>query len=72
MPVEFLSDEQVSVFGRFDGDPSRPELERFFFADHADVELIAKRRSSHNQLLQSCWWLCRRAGCVGAGVETHG
>jgi hypothetical protein len=28
MPVEFLSDEQVAAFGRFDGDPSRPELER--------------------------------------------
>jgi DNA-binding CsgD family transcriptional regulator len=50
MPVEFLSDEQVAAFGRFDGDPSRSELERFFFLDHADLDLIAKRRGSHNQL----------------------
>jgi len=50
MPVEFLSDEQVAAFGRFDGEPSRSELERFFFLDHADLDLIAKRRGSHNQL----------------------
>lgn len=50
MPVEFLSDEQVAAYGRFDGVPSRPELERFFFLDDADLDLIAKRRSAHNQL----------------------
>ena len=50
MPVEFLSDEQVAAFGRFNGVPSGPELERFFFLDDADLDLIAKRRNSHNQL----------------------
>jgi hypothetical protein len=34
--VEFLSDEQASVFGRFVGEPSCAELERFFYLDDAD------------------------------------
>jgi len=33
VPVEFLSDEQVAAYGRFDGVPSRAELERFFLQD---------------------------------------
>ena len=45
-----MSDEQVAAFGRFNGVPSGPELERFFFLDDADLDLIAKRRNSHNQL----------------------
>src|SRR5664280_2541869 len=31
MPMEFLTDAQVAAYGRFDGVPSRAELERFFF-----------------------------------------
>jgi hypothetical protein len=35
MPMEFLTDAQVAGYGRFDGVPSRAELERFFFlAEH--------------------------------------
>jgi hypothetical protein len=33
VPVEFLSDEQAAAYGRFDGEWSRSELERFFFLD---------------------------------------
>src|SRR5664280_2599415 len=33
MPMEFLTDAQVAVYGRFDGVPSRADLERFFFLD---------------------------------------
>ncbi|MDP9393795.1 MAG: DUF4158 domain-containing protein [Actinomycetota bacterium] len=50
MPVEFLSDEQAAAYGRFNGPPSQPELERFFFLDDADRELVSRRRGEHNQL----------------------
>lgn len=39
MPVEFLSDDQAAVYGRFEGPPSRAELERFFSLDDADRAL---------------------------------
>ncbi len=33
MPVEFLTDEQATALGSFADEPTRPELERFFFLD---------------------------------------
>jgi hypothetical protein len=45
MPVEFLTDEQASAYGSFREAPTRPELERFFFLDDGDCDLIALRRS---------------------------
>lgn len=57
MPVEFLSDEQAEAYGKFAEEPTRPELERFFFLDDVDRDLIARRRSTHHQLgfaLQMC------------------
>ncbi|OPC77682.1 Tn3 family transposase [Embleya scabrispora] len=53
MPVEFLTDEQAEAFEQ----PSRPELERFFFLDDVDRDLIALRRTSSHQLgfaIQMC------------------
>lgn len=50
MPVEFLSDEQAASFGRFVGDPSRADLERFFYLDDTDREMIIRRRGDHNRL----------------------
>jgi TnpA family transposase len=50
VPVEFLSDAEAAAYGRFDGSPSRGELDRAFFLDDADRELIAKRRGAPNQL----------------------
>ena len=50
MPVEFLSDAEAAAYGRFDGCPSREELDRVFFLDDADRELIDKRRGPPNQL----------------------
>ncbi|MEU9428685.1 Tn3 family transposase [Streptomyces sp. NPDC048342] len=50
MPVEFLSDEQATAFGSFADEPTKPELERFFFLDDEDRKLIAKRRGDHSRL----------------------
>ncbi len=50
MPMEFLSDEQAAAFGRYGGEPSRSELERFFFLDDADRELIGRRRGDQHRL----------------------
>jgi hypothetical protein len=57
VPVEFLTDEQAEAYGKFAEEPTRPELERFFFLDDVDRDLIARRRSTHHQLgfaLQMC------------------
>jgi hypothetical protein len=45
MPVEFLSDEQVAAYGRFTGELPAGELERFFYLDDADRDLVARRRT---------------------------
>jgi hypothetical protein len=50
VPVEFLTDEQAAAFGRFTGEPSRAELERFFFLADTDRELIGRYRGEHNRL----------------------
>jgi Domain of unknown function (DUF4158) len=50
VPVEFLTDAQAAAYAAYDGAPSRTELERFFFLDDADRELVAKRRGDHNRL----------------------
>ena len=50
MPVEFLSDAQAAAFGRFVGEPSQNDLERFFYLDDTDQELIRRRRGEHSRL----------------------
>lgn len=57
VPVEFLTDEQAEAYGKFAEEPTRPELERFFFLNDVDRDLVALRRSTHHQLgfaLQMC------------------
>jgi hypothetical protein len=50
MPVEFLSNDQVATYGRFVGEPGRAELERFFFLDDVDRDLVTKHRGEHTRL----------------------
>ncbi len=45
-----MSDAEATADGRYDGDPSREELDRVFFLDEADSDLVAKRRGEHNRL----------------------
>lgn len=50
MPVEFLTDEQASGYAASRGAPARAELERFFFLDDVDRELVESKRRVHNRL----------------------
>lgn len=50
VPVDFLTDEQVATYGRFGSDLSRSDLERFFFLDDRDRDLLSNRRGDHNRL----------------------
>jgi hypothetical protein len=50
MPVEFLTDEEVAAYGRFNGPPSRVELERSFLLNDRDRELVSQRRRPHTRL----------------------
>jgi hypothetical protein len=51
VPTRFLTDEQIVQFGRFAAvPPDQATLERFFFLDDADRDLVAKRRGDHNRL----------------------
>jgi TnpA family transposase len=50
VPVEFLSDAEAAAYGRYGGVPSRRELDRVFFLDDADRELIDERRGAANRL----------------------
>jgi hypothetical protein len=50
MPVELLTNGQVATYGRFEGSPTRAELERSFFLNDADRELVEQRRRDPNRL----------------------
>jgi uncharacterized protein DUF4158 len=75
VPVEFLSDVEAGAFGRYEGAPSRAELERFFFLDDADRALVGQRRGDHNRLgfslqLVTVRYVCRFLPDPLAGVPT--
>ncbi|MCS0635993.1 DUF4158 domain-containing protein [Streptomyces sp. LP05-1] len=50
MPVESLTDEQAAAYAAYRGALPRTELERFFFVDDTDRELIESKRRAHNRL----------------------
>lgn len=50
MPVSFLSDRQVDCYGRFVGDPTPDQLNRYFHLDDRDRAFIAEHRGEHNRL----------------------
>lgn len=50
MPVEFLSDEQATAYGSFAEVPSLSDLEKFFFLDAFDRDVIARSRADSHRL----------------------
>ncbi len=57
MPVAFLSEDYLHTYGRFTGEPSPAQLDRYFHLDDADQALTATHHGSHHRLgfaLQLC------------------
>ncbi|MFB9798961.1 DUF4158 domain-containing protein, partial [Streptomonospora salina] len=50
MPVEFLTDDEATAYGRYAGPPSRADPERVFFLDDEDRAQVAQRRGQHMKL----------------------
>lgn len=50
MPVDFLPDERVAAYGRFQALPSRADLDRLCWLDETDRLLIGKRRGDFSRL----------------------
>ena len=44
MPVEFLTDDEAIAYGRYAGPPSQADLDRVFFLDDNDLELVGRHR----------------------------
>jgi hypothetical protein len=50
MPVNFLTEEQESKYGKFCGEPNEIQLARYFHLDENDISLITNRRGNQDRL----------------------
>ncbi|MEH0517140.1 MULTISPECIES: DUF4158 domain-containing protein [unclassified Streptomyces] len=72
MPVDFLSDDQVSRYGRFAAEPTPGELEQFFRLDGRARELAAGKRRDATRLGWAVQWgTVRRALTLDPGHTKH-
>src|SRR5262249_3915283 len=58
VPVEFLTDDEAAAYGRYAGPPSQADLDRVFFLDDDDLELVGRHRGEHMRAgfaLQAPW-----------------